>query len=346
VTTLNDVAVRAGVTGATVSNVIRGRGSVGAETAERVQAAIAELGYHPNLAARALAEGRAPTLALVIANITNPFYPEFIRAAERAVRQRGHFLLVCNTDGDPAATRAYFDRVRSGISEGILATARDLPLDALQEAAARGMSSVVCMWEGLNEPGNLPSVTPDYVEIGRIAARHLLELGHRHIGMIGCGPQPPRHLLRRRGFETALAEANVALPPQRITLQPDTIQGGYDGAMELLARCPELTALFATNDLAAIGALQATHQLGLRVPEQLSIMGTTDIELAAQMRPALTTVRLHIAAVAEAAIDHLLALIRRSPDALTPPVLPEPELVQRGSTAPPLAQGRIRRGRK
>jgi DNA-binding LacI/PurR family transcriptional regulator len=332
---LSDVAARARVTAATVSNVIRGKGSVGAETAERVRAAIAELGYQPNLAARALAEGRAPTLALVIASLTNPFYPEFTRAAERAVRQQGHFLLVCNTDGDPGATRAYLDRVRSGISEGVLATAGNLPLAELEAVAARGMPSVICMWEGLGEPGDLPSVTPDFTEMGRIAAHHLLELGHCRIGMIGNGPLPLGHRLRRLGFETMLADAGFALLPERIALQPDSIQGGFDGAMELLARCPDLTALFATNDLAAIGALQATHQLGLRVPEQLSIMGTTDIQLAAEMRPAITTVRLHIAAVAEAAVGHLLALVRRSPDGQMPPVLPAPELIRRGSAGPP-----------
>lgn len=118
--TLAQVAQRANVTAATVSNVLRNPQKVKPATVERVMAAIRELGYRPNLTARALAEGRTSTLALMLSNITNPFYPEFVLAAEREARKRGHYLLVSNTDDDPAITRNYLERIAGTLAAGAI----------------------------------------------------------------------------------------------------------------------------------------------------------------------------------------------------------------------------------
>src|SRR5258707_4175850 len=117
-TTLSEVARHAGVTPATVSNVLRNRGRVGASTRQRVLDAVDALGYRPHLAARALAEGRAPTLALMVSSIANPFYPEFALAVGHAARDSGHFVIICNTNQDPLAGRAYLDRIAGTLSEG------------------------------------------------------------------------------------------------------------------------------------------------------------------------------------------------------------------------------------
>lgn len=165
--TLDEVARRAGVTAATVSNVLRDRGRVGEATRARVLEAVAALGYRPHLAARALAEGRAPTVALMVSSIANPFYPEFALAVERAVRRNGQFLIVCNTNEDPLQGRAYLDQIAGTISEGILVTNANLHLPDLRDVAARGVPVVLCLWERPEAPPDgLPCVAIDFREAG------------------------------------------------------------------------------------------------------------------------------------------------------------------------------------
>ena len=335
--TLSDVAKRAGVTTATVSNVIRGRGSVGATTAERVRAIITELGYRPNLTARALAEGRAPTLALLVSTIANPFYPEFACAAEQTARREGHFLLVCHTHADPDIGLAYLDRVSSGLSEGVLAMAGNLRLRDLAEVAGRGVPVVLVMWEESEEAMPLHALTVDFALAGRLAADHLLELGHRDIGVVSAavrtGIQP--HAKRLRGFVERMASAGLPIPKTCFEFGIDSIEGGFHTATELLTREPHLTALFASNDLIAIGAMQAATALGRQVPRDLSVIGVTDIQLASQVRPALTTVTLNGAEVASEAIKLLLELIKIPPRAPMVREVAKPMLIRRESTAPP-----------
>ena len=167
-TTLAEVARRAGVTAATVSNVLRGRGKVGAATRERVLAAVQELGYRPNLTARALAEGRPSTIALVVCSIANPFYPEFALAVEQAVRQLGYFLVVCNTNDDPQQERDYLDAVGGSLAHGVLVMNADfVQIDALLALRERGVPVVLCMWEKPDEPPALPCVAVDFERPGR-----------------------------------------------------------------------------------------------------------------------------------------------------------------------------------
>ncbi|WP_346265412.1 LacI family DNA-binding transcriptional regulator, partial [Burkholderia territorii] len=165
--TLDEVARRAGVTAATVSNVLRNRGRVGEATRARVLEAVQALGYRPHLAARALAEGRAPTVALMVSSIANPFYPEFALAVERAVRRNGQFLIVCNTNEDPLQGRAYLDQIAGTISEGILVTNANLHLPDLVDVARRGVPVVLCLWERPDAPPEgLPCVAAG-IEAGR-----------------------------------------------------------------------------------------------------------------------------------------------------------------------------------
>ncbi|GAB0117894.1 LacI family DNA-binding transcriptional regulator [Acidisoma sp. 7E03] len=337
--TLSDVARRAGVTTATVSNVIRGRGSVGAETAARVRAIVAELGYRPNLTARALAEGRAPTLALLVASIANPFYPEFARAAERCARAEGRFLIVCHTDSDPDIGLAYLDRVSAGISEGVLAMAGNIRLQDLAAVTARGVPVALVMWEESDEAIPLPAVTVDFVMAGRLAAEHLLALGHREIGIVTAGSAEgiKPHAKRLSGALAAFAAAGCPVPPERQSFTSDTIAGGYAATLALLEKAPAITAIFASNDLIAIGAMQAAAALGRRVPADLSVIGITDIQLAAQMNPSLTTVSLHAAEVAESSVRFLLDIVKTPADGTAACEGPKPVLKHRQSTAPPPA---------
>ena len=337
--TLIDIARRTGVSGATVSNVLRGRGSVSVKTAERVRSAANELGYRPNLFARALAEGRAPTIALFFTNITNPFYAQFTLEAEHAARRRDHFLLVCNAARpDGTLDTAYLDAVAGPLSEGLIVLGSDLGRKNLLSMLPAGVPAVLSIWEAPDAYPSKPCVTVDFRAAGRLAAEHLLELRHRSIAILTGGTSGvPIHNMRLAGAVAALRQAGIELPKARIVVDEDSIGGGYRAACRLLESDPHITALLATNDLLAIGALQAAAERGCPVPRALSIVGITDIWMAAEMRPALTTVDIATASLAEGSVNLLLDLIA-DPDGVPSDalrVVGAPRLIRRASTAPP-----------
>lgn len=333
-TTLAEVARHAGVTAATVSNVLRGRGKVGDETRRRVLAAVAELGYQPNLNARALAEGRSNIIALIVSSIVNPFYPEFALAAEKAMRKRGYFLLMCNTNNNPAQEQAYLNAVGGSLANGVLVMNADfINLDALKSKRANGIPVALCMWENPGEPPDLPCVAVDFYRAGEIAAEHLLALGHRRIGAVIGSEATGNHIYRYRGFVDALARAGVVHDPAETHFGEDTIEAGRNAAHALLAASPDLTAVFVSNDLPAIGVLQAARDLGLDVPADLSVIGITDIQLSREVRPALTTVSIPIDEAAEAAVDMLLGMIDNPGQQPVMTVTSPPRLTIRATTA-------------
>ena len=312
--TLSEVAAHAGVTSATVSNVLRNRGRVGEQTRKRVLEAVAALAYRPHLAARALAEGRAPTIALMVSSIANPFYPEFALAVERAARTSGHFVIVCNTNQDPLAGRKYLEQIAGTLSEGVLVMNANLDFADLHKTEARGTPVVLCMWERPHDPPGLPCVAVDFRRAGELAAQHLLELGHRHIVAIVGSKRAGIHAARYEGFVDALRAADVKLPRPCVRHAPDTIEGGYAAARDLLEAHPHTTAIFATNDLPALGSINAAFDLGRDVPKDLSVIGITDIQLAQQSRPPLTTVAVPTVEAAELAVSLLRELVERPGD--------------------------------
>lgn len=332
-TTLTEVALRAGVTPATVSNVLRERGKVGAATRQRVLDAVEALGYRPHLTARALAEGSAPTLALMVSSIANPFYPEFALAAERAARLNRRFLIVCNTNDDPVIGRAYLDQIAGTLSEGVLVMNANFDFDDLRKTQARGTPVVLCMWERPDDPPGLPCVAVDFFAAGALATRHLLELGHTRIGAIIGSPPDGVQAARYKGFCHTLREHGIAHVPAEARFTRDAIQGGYDAARDLLNVAPDLTAIFATNDLPALGAMHAAADMGMDIPGDISIIGITDIQLARESRPGLSTVAVPTDAAAAMAVELLEMLIENRDRTGAPMrVAPQPVLVQRAST--------------
>jgi len=336
--TIKEVAALARVTPTTVTNVLRGRGRVGQETRERVLAAAHHAGYRPNLTARALVEGKAPTLALMLSCITNPFYPEFTLHAHRAARKRERFLLVCNTDYEADGGQQFLDEVGGSLSDGVLVANRGgLDLQQLQTARARGTPVVICIWEHPESPPGLPCVAFDSRHAGRIATEHLVALGHRRIGAIVASPQGGIHGGRYDGYRDVLLAAGLRHTPADLRFCEDSYLGGYQAAREMLAGAHDFSALFVSNDLPALGVLNAAADLGIAVPRQLSVVSITDIELASQSRPALTTVAIPTAEMATLGIEMLLQLLDGEPDPPPMVCVPTLSLVTRESTAPPLA---------
>lgn len=332
--TLSEVAQIAGVTTATVSNVLRNPGKVKPSTAKRVKAAIAEVGYRPNLMARALSEGKSSMVAIVLPNIINPYYPEFVRTAERVARQRKFFLMVCNTDERSEIGRAYIKQISGTLADGVLVLHIDISApEILELKGGRRSPIVLASKETLEFPDSIPHVIVNFRRAGQIAGQHLLELGHKRIGVIvGQGCDGMQHL-RLEGFKDALNEAGLILDEGNVRYVLDSVAGGHEAAVSLLSANPELTAIFSTNDLLAFGASQALADEGIRVPDDVSIVSITNIQLAQDMRPALTTVSLDIEGVAKSSINLLLDMIENPEHQPTQVRIPDPQLIIRASTS-------------
>ncbi len=334
--TLHDVARKAGVTAATVSNVIRNKGVVGEATRQRVLSAIEELGYRPNLMARGLVEGKSYTLALIVEDISNPFYAEIALEIERRAREKGYHVLLCNSLGDMEIAKTYLDKMHGGWVDGLITVAA-MMLEDIMALAERGLPLVLCGWSESSPLPELPTVNSDTRLAGYLAGQHLTALGHRRIASIVSGsalPNELNHPKRLEGLAQALAEASLELPEAYLKLGHGTTESGYSLARELLALDEKPSAIFATNDLMAIGVLEAAKDMGLHVPDELSVVGVDDIALSAHVRPSLTTIALPKKRMAEAIMASLLSQLEHRK--LTEQhIWVEPYLVTRQSTAAP-----------
>ena len=332
--TLSEVAKMAGVTTATVSNVLRNPSKVKPSTIKRVKAALAATGYRPNLMARALSEGKSSMVAIVVPNIVNPYYPEFVRIAERVARQRKYFLMVCNSDEQAEIGRAYIKQISGTLADGVLVLHTGISAtEILELRGGRRSPLVLASVETTDFPDSVPQVVVDFRLAGKIAGQHLIELGHRQIGVIVGNGCDGTHSLRLEGFQDALADAGVSLDQRDVRYVLDSIAGGYQTVCELIEANPALTAIYATNDLLAYGATQALADRGIAVPEAMSIVGVTNIQLTQEMRPPLTTVSLNIEEVATASVNLLLDMIEDPEHQPTLVRVSDPQLIVRQSTA-------------
>jgi LacI family transcriptional regulator len=282
--TIAEVADVAGVSRTTVSHVISGNRPVAQATRERVEVAIKELGFRPNGLARSLRVRRTDTVALIIPDITNPYYPVLARGLDDALP--GHRTLICNTDA--ARTREIdfaadaFDRH----VDGMVLVAFQIGAGDLREIVESGLP-VVSIGASIDDPRVDIVLTDD--EHGAFeAARYLIERGHRRIGMIG-GAEGPGHR-RAAGYRRALDEAGLASDPGLTAIAEWTRRGGQDAMRRLVSLHDRPTAVFCANDLMAIGAMDVARDGGLSIPGDLALVGYDDIEAATLVNPPLTTV--------------------------------------------------------
>lgn len=327
-----EVAARAGVAKQTVSNVITGKVAVRPETAARVRAAIAELGYSPNLVARSLATGTTTTVGLFVPTVANPFYSEVVEQVENVLEQHGYHLLLCTTRGDGQRARRHLQSLSSrSIDALLIADDRDLT-EHLPLLAACRFPVALCAWES-EAPDGLPVVTIDFEHAGFLAGQHLRELGHERVGVIA---ELPAHRLRLEGLRRAFARDGLRVGDDCVFEPPQSSpEGGHAAAEALLEAQPEITAIFATHDILALGALEALQQAGRDVPGEVSVVGVDDIEQAGRTRPALSTISIPKREMAHQAVGLLLQAIdeRRQPaNALH---LLRTRLIARGSSAAP-----------
>jgi DNA-binding LacI/PurR family transcriptional regulator len=305
---ISEVARRAKVSTATVSRTINGSDSVTPETAEKVLRVIRAMGYHPDTNARALASGKSRLLGLIISDIANPFFPELVKSFEEMGLQNGLEVLVANTSYDPERMVHCVRRLMERKVDGVAVMTSEMDKDLISQMAKRQIPMVFL---DTGKVRNLVSnIKVDYGMGIREAVDHLFQLGHRRIGFIS-GPSDLRSAMTRRSAFLKWFEHYGLLLDEKLIESGNHKMDGGDAAMRrLLALSPRPTALVASNDLTAFGALHAISGAGLRVPEDISIVGFDDIELCQVTQPPLTTIRLSRRELGEIAFEALHTIIR------------------------------------
>ncbi|MFJ8023580.1 LacI family DNA-binding transcriptional regulator [Streptomyces sp. NPDC096311] len=329
--TMDDVARRAGVTKQTVSNVVRGRAVVSPRTKAKVEAAIAELGYQPNLVARGLATGTTMTVGFIVPTVANPFYSAVVEEVETLLEMHGYHLLLATTRGDGERARRHLASLSSRSVDAVL-VAEDRDLGDVPLLERMGVPVVLCAWE-TTPPGGLPVVTVDYEKAGYLAGRHMHKLGHRRPVVIA---DLPAHQIRVQGMRRAFAEVGVTVPDDSVLAAPEaTSESGYAAMLRALGSGNKPSCVLTSTDAIALGVTEALRHQGLRVPEDVAVIGIDDIPQAAHAHPPLTTVSLPKRRMARDATGLLLNAIRDKQPVPPDVSLLSPEVVVRATCAPP-----------
>lgn len=326
--TITDVARTAGVSVATVSKVINRRYGVASSTSLRVNEVIADLGYESSLVARSLRSHKTHVIGILVAEF-EPFSAEILKGAAAGLADTGYELLAYTGGRHSGGTgweRRYLSRLSGTLIDGavlvtptVVEADADIPVVAIDPHAG---------------PTGLPTVDSDNFSGALLATQHLLSLGHRRIGFLGGRADLESSRLREDGYRKAHADAGVAVDPDLVRSGNYRKESTREPARELLTLPERPTAIFAANDLSAIGTLEVAHDLDIDVPGDLSVIGFDDIPESALTLPPLSTVHQPIQQMGSAAIALLIRLMDGAPVEQNHIRLPT-SLVRRGSTAPP-----------
>jgi LacI family transcriptional regulator len=303
--TIRDVARLASVSVATVSNVLNSTRSVAAETRERVLKAVDALGYAPHAAARSMRGRGSGLLGLIVADITNPFFTALVHAIERAANARGYAVLLCNSDEDLEREQRHLQLLRTQRVDGIILAATGHASSGRAAALSRLRAPVVLVDRGFTEFG-LDAVILDNRQAALAATRHILEFGHQRIAMIGGPTTVSTGAERLAGYREALLEAGVAYEARWVHDAGFREEPAYDAACAMLAAGERPTAIFAANNLIAIGVMRAIADARLRCPQDVSVVSIDDFAWATAFRPRMTTVAQPVAQMGETAVRLLL----------------------------------------
>lgn len=328
--TVSDVARAAGVSLGTVSNVLNQPEIVSERTRERVLAAIEQLGFVRNNSARQLSHGRSMSVGLVVLDVMNPFYTEVARGVEDALIDHGYLVILCNSAGSPEREARHLRALEEQRVGGLLITpAASASSPALRRLRDKG--TAVVLVDRRSRSKDQCSVSVDDVMGGRLAAQHLLDLGHRRIGIVNSPAVFKQSADRRRGFLARLAEAGVRVADEHdVALEEFADAETAVGRLLDGRRTP--TAVFCGNDLIAIGALRAAVARGLSVPGDLAIVGYDDVAFAETSLVPLTSIRQPMYELGRQAAQLMLDEIRDGDAHRHERVVFQPELVVRAST--------------
>lgn len=316
---MTDVARLARTTVATVSRVINNNGYVSASLRSRVVAAVEEIGYVPNANARTLRTKRSRTIGIVVGDLTNPYSMELASAVTGAAVGFGYTTFIATATDDVDSDVAVIDAFHRQRVDGlVIATLRTENSDAaLLRLADRGMPLVLVGRDLEHE--FVDSIGADFRAGGRLATKHLLDLGHRRVAFVGANLADAKRVTRLQGYVDALEEAGLRIRPEYVLGAPGRAASprysghgtGHQATLQLLRIPTPPTAIFARNDHTAFGVLQALSENGISVPGEMSVMGFDDIPIASRVVPTVSSVRQPTQSQGKAAVDYLLARIER-----------------------------------
>ena len=329
--TIKDVAQAAQVSITTVSHVVNNTRVVDPGTKARVLSALMELGYHPNSLARSLRNGVTKTIGLIVPDASNLFFAEVARKIEDLGFKRGYSVILCNSDNNPVKQTSYINTLLAKQVDGVIFISSDSEPEDLSRLVDYNIPFVVA-------DRNVPLELADVVLVnneraGYDATHHLVVMGHRCIACI-TGPYDLSPSMQRfEGYRRCLREFNLEFRPEFVETGDFGIRSGEEATYRLLLSAIKPTAIFALNDMMAIGAMAAIHQNGLSIPGDISIIGFDDIELASMVSPSLSTMAQPISEIARYATNLLIDRLTGQRQESNQQIILSAELIRRNSTA-------------
>lgn len=312
--TIADVAKAAGVSKQTVSRAINDKGEISPETKERIMMIIDDLGYRPSRLARAMNTQRSHMVGLVVGDITNPFFPEVARGVQDAAMAKDYNVLVCNTDDNTSLATAVTESLISQGVDGIITFWNQSDTHLLQ-SIADSFGPIVSINTIIDHP-QIDNLLVDNAKGATLAVDHFVKNNHQHIGMITNSIAQTTVVRRVQGFQQAIH--NHQLNANYIVEAPANLSGGYEAAKRLLEQNPQISAIFTYNDLIGLGAIRACLESGRSIPEDISIIGFDDIQLAAMYSPSLSTIRVDKYEMGRLAFERIFTRIENPEQAYGP----------------------------
>ena len=308
--TIHDVAREAGVSIATVSRVLQGSSKVQPKTRELVDEAIKRLDYRPNRLAQQFRSQRTGDVLVILPDIGNTFFSEIIDGIDTVAQKNHYSILIADSHGISDAEEHYYEMLRDKRVDGIISFSSALPSERLLDYSAEGPIVIGVRYI---ENSQIPNVTIDNMKAAADITRYMLNLGHQKFCYL-AGPDGARlYRSRRQGFLSALQERDITINPALMVTCDASIQGGYEAVSSLINSAADFTAVVASGDTMAIGAIRALNNFGLRVPEDIAVAGFDDIELSRLLSPTLTTVRQPKQQIGRHSMEILLDLINGKP---------------------------------
>jgi LacI family transcriptional regulator len=335
--TIRDVAKRAGVATMTVSRVINNSGYVSDETRAKVEAAVAELGYVPNMLGPSLRFKQTNTLALVLTDITNPFWTTIARGAEDAAHEKGYSVILCNTDESPDKQEQYLTMLLRRRIDGILLAPACSSAESVEQIQKQGIAVVVL--DRSVPVADVDIVRGDSTGGAYTLTRHLLDLGHKRIMMLAGPKDVSTSSERVAGFRRALIEAGLEPEKDNVIWGEFTQDSGHAMTLQALERTPKPTAIFAGNNFIAIGALRAMRETGLQVPENISVVSFDDLPDSMSAKPFITNVAQPTYDIGYQATQILITRMTGDKTGEFRSILLPTQLIVRQSSGPPYLKG-------
>ncbi|HHY81961.1 MAG TPA: LacI family transcriptional regulator [Clostridiales bacterium] len=304
--TIKDVAKKAGVSSSTVSRALSGKIPVDEKTKERVLAAVKELNYQPNALAKGLKEGVTGTIGLIVPNICNPVFPLVSRGVEDTARKHGYTLILCNTDEDINIEKECIQKLRKQWVDGIILAASGRDDSHINELKASGLPMVLLIRKLGDE---VDAVVIDNKKAAYQAVRYLVDTGHQRIIAVIGDTTLPLYSERFQGYCQALEEAGIVPDPSLVIKVPDN-ESCYDAIYRLIKKGVKADAVFALSDPRALEAMRAVKDAGLRIPQDISVVGIDNLQFTPFLDPPLTTVSQPLYQMGEAAAERLISIIK------------------------------------